>query len=220
MRLELDRPVRCADGSTGTLSDLVVAPAQRTVTHLVVRAGDPDPVARLVPFQLVSGSDDAARTLSLSCTAAELEKLDPVREYAYLPLDELPEGSQDWDVGVEDVMVVPNYEAAELGVYAVEVDPNVGVTYDRVPKGEVEIRRTSGVQSADGHHLGDVVALLVESGAITDVVLVRGRLWNTKDVTVPVASVATFETNAITLGLSKAEAEKLAGAPARGWRWL
>lgn len=220
MRLELDRPVMCADGAAGTLGDLVVDPVQRKVTHLVVRAGDPDPVARLVPFQLVSGSDDAARTLSLSCTAAELAKLDPVREYAYLPLDELPEGSQDWDVGVEDVMVVPNYEAAELGVYAVEADPNVGVTYDRVPKGEVEIRRGSGVQSSDGHHLGDVVAFLVDGGAITDVVFLRGHLWKTKDVTIPVASVATIETNAITLGLSNDEAGKLAGAPAKGWRWL
>jgi len=220
MRLELECPVQCADGTTGTLSDLVVDPVRRRVTHLVVRAGDPDPVARLVPFQLVAGSDEAARRLSLSCTGAELAKLDPVREYAYLPLDELPEGSQDWDVGVEDVMVVPNYEAAELGVYAVEVDPNVGVTYDRVPKGEAEIRRTSGVQSADGHHLGDVVAFLVDAGAITDVVIVRGHLWRTKDVTIPIASVATIETNAVTLSLSKDEVGKLPGTPADSWRWL
>ena len=220
MRLELERPVRCTDGSGGTFSDLVVDPVQRKVTHIVVQAGDPDPVARLVPFQLVVGGDDAAGTLSLGCTGAELAKLDPVREYAYLPLDELPEGSQEWDVGVEDVMVVPNYEAAELGVYAVEADPSVGVAYDRVPKGEVEIRRTSGVQSADGHHLGDVVAFLVDGGAITDVVVVRGHLWKTKDVTIPIASAATIETNAITLSLSKAEAEKLPGKPAQGWRWL
>jgi len=220
MRIELECPVQCADGSVGTLSDLVVDPAQRRLTHLVVRAGDPDPVARLVPFQLVAGSDDAARRLSLHCTGAELAKLDPVREYAYLPLDELPEGSQEWDVGVEDVMVVPNYEAAELGVYAVEVDPNVGVTYDRVPKGEVEIRRTGGVQSSDGHLVGDVVAFLVDAGAVTDIVVVRGHLWRTKEVTIPIGSVATIETNAIALSVSKADVEKLAGARSESWRWL
>jgi hypothetical protein len=220
MRLELERPVHCADGGAGTLADVVVDPVQRRVTHLVVRAPEPDLTARLVPFQLVTASDDSARELCLSCTAAELAKLDPVREYAYLPLDELPEGSQDWDVGVEDVMVVPNYEAAELGVYAAEVDPNVGVTYDRVPKGEVEIRRTSGVQSADGHHLGDMVAFLVDAGAITDVVLASGHLWRTRNVTVPIGAVATIETNAITLGLSKDEVGKLAGARAQRWRFL
>lgn len=220
MRLELDGPVRCADGVSGTLSDVVVDPAGRRVTHLVVRAGDPDPTARLVPFQLVAGTDDTTGRLSLGCTGDELAKLDPVREYAYLPLDELPEGSQEWDVGVEDVMVVPNYEAAELGVYSVEVDPNVGVTYDRVPKGEAEIRRTSGVASADGHHLGDVCAFVVDGGAITNVVVVRGHLWWTRDVTIPVSAVATVETNAITLTLSKADAAKLPGAHSRRWRWL
>lgn len=220
MRLELDGPVRCADGVSGTLSDVVVDPASRRVTHLVVRAGDPDPTARLVPFRLVSGIDDASGRLSLGCTGDELAKLDPVREYAYLPLDELPEGSQEWDVGVEDVMVVPNYEAAELGVYSVEVDPNVGVTYDRVPKGEAEIRRTSGVASADGHHLGDVCAFVVSDGAIADVVVVHGHLWWTRDVTIPVSAVEAIQTNSITLNLSKAEAAKLPGTRSRRWRWL
>ena len=48
---------------------------------------------------------------------------------------------------------MPSYQGADMGVYTAEVDPNVGVTYDRVPKGEVEIRRSSVVESSDGHEL-------------------------------------------------------------------
>ena len=36
----------------------------------------------------------------------------------------------------------------------IDPDPHVMVNYDRIPKHEVEIRRSSGVMSADGHHLG------------------------------------------------------------------
>ena len=38
------------------------------------------------------------------------------------------------------------------------------VNYDRVPKHEVEIRRSSAVISTDGHHLGHVEGFLIGSG--------------------------------------------------------
>lgn len=36
------------------------------------------------------------------------------------------------------------------------------VMYDRIPKGGVEIRRTSDVYSAGGHHLGHVEGFLID----------------------------------------------------------
>ena len=52
------------------------------------------------------------------------------------------------------------------------------MTYDRVPKGEVEIRRSSAVTSADGHDLGQVDGFLVDGEAhITHFILERGHLW-------------------------------------------
>ena len=114
---------------------------KRSVTHVVVRAGDPDPTARLVPLQLVAGGADPGDALSLTCSAEQFEQLESVQGYAYLPVDERPAPDSEWDVGVEDVVMMPSYQGADLGVYTAEIDPNVGVTYDRVPKGEVEIRR-------------------------------------------------------------------------------
>jgi uncharacterized protein YrrD len=92
-----------------------------------------------------------------------------------------------------------------MGVYTAEIDPNVGVTYDRVPKGEVEIRRSSVVESSDGHELGAVHAFVVDGDAITHVVFEHGHLWRSRTTTVPIGSVATLQTNAIGLALTKDE---------------
>jgi len=70
MRLRLEAHVHTADGLAGTLADVVIDPVKKTVTHVVVRAGDPDPTARLVPLQLVAAED------ALSCTKEEFEQLD------------------------------------------------------------------------------------------------------------------------------------------------
>ena len=204
MQLTLDAHVHTSDGLKGTLADVVIDPAKKAVTHVVVRAGDPDPTARLVPLALVS-SDGS----SLTCTTADFEKLDSIQGYAFLPVDERPAPDADWDVGVEDVVMMPSYQGADMGVYTAEVDPNVGVTYDRVPKGEVEIRRSSVVGSSDGHELASVHAFAVDGGAITAIVFESGHLWRHHTTTVPIGSVAKLQTNAVELALTKDEFEQL-----------
>ena len=205
MELRLEEHVRTTDGMAGTLADVVIDPAKKAVTHVVVRAGEPDPAARLVPLQLVRGGNAPDEPLSLGCTAEELGRMESVQGYAYLPVDERPAPDAQWDVGVEDVVMMPSYQGADLGVYTADIDPNVGVTYDRVPKGEVEIRRSSVVVSPDGHELGTVHSVEVDSGAIAHVAVERGHLWWKRVVPVPIASVTALETNAITLGLTRDE---------------
>ena len=48
---------------------------------------------------------------------------------------------------------MPYYSALDTvpGTYWGEIDSHVSMYYDRVPKGEVEVRRASAVISADGH---------------------------------------------------------------------
>src|SRR5436190_5425434 len=154
MELRLETHVQTTDGMRGTLADVVIDPVRKSVTHVVVRAGEPNPAARLVPLQLVRGGNAPGEPISLGCTAEELGQLESVQGYAYLPVDKRPAPDAQWDVGVEDVVMMPSYQGADLGVYTADIDPNVGVTYDRVPKGEVELRRTSAVVSSDGHDLG------------------------------------------------------------------
>lgn len=209
MELRLETHVQTTDGMGGTLADVVIDPVKKSVTHVVVRAGEPDPAARLVPIQLVRGGNAPGEPVSLGCTAKELGRLESVQGYAYLPVDERPAPDAQWDVGVEDVVMIPSYQGADLGVYTADIEPNVGVTYDRVPKGEVELRRTSAVVSSDGHDLGTVHSVAVDGGTIGHVSVERGHLWWKGLVSVPIESVAALETNAVTLVLTKDAFSKL-----------
>jgi hypothetical protein len=128
-----------------------------------------------------------------------------VHESAYLRLGESPADDPDWDVGVEDVLAMPYY--AGLGIDPSGVpDSHISMSYDRVPKGEVEIRRTSEAISADGHSLGEVDGFVVDADEhITHFVLERGHLWGRKEVTIPIGAVARVERDAVYVALSKDE---------------
>ena len=208
MKLDFGSRVRCSDDAERELADLVVdAPAKR-VTHLVVEPNGHREEARLVPVELAHQDADG---LALSCTSEVLDGFERVREYAYLPAGQHPETDEKWGIGVEDVLVAPTY--APLDPSEAEFDPNVSVVYDRVPKGEVELRASSDVYSSDEHHLGCVHGLDVgESGAITALALLRGHLWWKREIAVPADALKSFETDIVTLGIDK---NGLRGLPSR-----
>ncbi|MGC9974027.1 MAG: PRC-barrel domain-containing protein [Gaiellaceae bacterium] len=221
MRLELGQPVRCSDDLFGELADIVIDPTRRRVTHLVVQPHHQHRLARLVPVELAGpGGGGAQPEILLRCTVEEVRRLAPVQEFAYLRLGEFPVDDPDWDVGVQDVLAMPYYDGnVALGGYAGERDPRVGLNYDRVPKGEVEIRRASAVSSADGHHLGHVDGFLVDDNdQITHLVLEHGHLWGRREVTIPIGEVRKVETDTVSLSLSKDEVGALEPVPVQRWK--
>ena len=66
----------CSDGHCGQLSRIITDPATRRITHLVIKPGHRKS-DRLVPIELV---DMAADDISLRCTLAEFEELQPAEE--------------------------------------------------------------------------------------------------------------------------------------------
>jgi hypothetical protein len=216
-RIDLGMPVRCADGPFGEVGDVVIDPIQKRVTHLVVRPHHGPGPARLVPVELAEGGD-REDGISLRCSLDEASRLTTVTESMYLRMGEVPTRDPDWDIGVEDVLAAPYYSStgfeADPGAY----DLPVAMTYDRVPKGEVEIRRASAVVSADDHHLGHVEAFLVDGEEITHIVLERGHLWGKRDVTIPIGAVGRVETDTVTLSLSKDQVGALPATRVRRWR--
>jgi len=212
MRLELGTEIQCGGEVFGELADVVIDPLSRQVTHIVVR-GKQD-TARLAPIAIVK--PEGERGLRLTCSPDEARKLESVQDFAYLRVGELPVDDPDWDVGIERVLALPYYETGEPMGYT--VDEGIGIAYDRVPKGEVEIRRSSEVISADGSLVGHVDGLLVdEEQHVTHVVLERGHLWRRRDVTIPLGAVAKVEMDTVTLSLSKSEIEDLPAVPVRRW---
>ena len=222
MRLELGKPVNCTDGPFGKLADVIIDPTKRVVTHLVVEP-DGDGKARLVPIELASGEEGETPAIALRCSVEEAGQLDFVEETSYIRLGESPDLGPEWEMGVENVLAEPYYYYGAVGGLGYEAmpadhDPHVSVTYDRIPKGEVEVRRASDVTSSDGHHLGEVDGFLVDDDdAITHFVLERGHLWGRREVTIPINAVGQVFTDAVTLTLTKDEVGELPSVRVHRW---
>ncbi|HSC74250.1 MAG TPA: PRC-barrel domain-containing protein [Gaiellaceae bacterium] len=216
MRLELDKPVSVDGEEVGKLGDLVVDPLAKRVTHLVVKPHGGEDTSHLVPIELASSAEQDGK-IALTCSRADFEALPAVEEFTYLRLGEVKTDDPNWDVGVSDILALPYYDSTGLAG-PVEAVGDMGVVWDRVPKGEVELRRSSRVMAADGHYLGDVDGFLLDdSDHITHFVLERGHLWGRREVTVPIGSVASVESDVVTLSLSKDEVGALPSHRVRRW---
>ena len=200
MRLDLGSAVHCTDAAFGELADVIVDPISRRVTHLVVEPDGHHERARLVPIERARPASDG---LALDCSTADVEALEPLHESAYVRAGEMIVADPDWDIGTEDVLALPVYQELNGMGSAIDPDPHVMVNYDRIPKHEVEIRRSSAVISTDGHHLGHVEGFLVGSGDAADIVLERGHLWGRREIVIPAAAVERVQNDSITLSLTK-----------------
>jgi sporulation protein YlmC with PRC-barrel domain len=220
VRLDLGCPVRCSDGDFGEVADVVIDPTTRRVTHLVVQPHDRDEDALLVPVERVRAGEARDAGITLDFTVAETGRLEQIREAAYLRLGEFPVEDPDWDVGVQDLLAMPYYqELGGFGEVTVDYDPHVTIRYDRIPKGEVELRRASAVRSSDGHHLGHVDGFVVdEEEHITHIVLERGHLWGKREIAIPIGAIAATETDSAVLNLTKDEVGAIRGVRVHRWR--
>jgi hypothetical protein len=208
-QLELGTPVHCSDAPLGELTDVVIDPKTRRLTHLVVRPKHEPGASRLVPIEL---AEPSAGAVALRCTWHEAEAFELLRDVAFLRPGEKPPEDPEWDVGIQDVLAVPYYSATGLGDDAGLYDGSMTTSFDRVPKGEVEIRRTSLVMSSDQQALGRIDGFVVDGDHITHLVLERGHLWGRRDVSIPIASVVDVATDTVRLGLTRDEVGALPAA--------
>jgi sporulation protein YlmC with PRC-barrel domain len=207
MQLRLGTHVRCAGEVVGQVGDVVIDPVARRLTHVVVETHSNE--ARLVPARLVHDGEADGRELVLSCTKTEFDELGSILEFSYVQLDEFPESDGRSDVGVETVISMPLYGAEEFGDYPGEYGSSIGLAYHRIPKGEAEVRRSSAVISSDGHQIGAACGFVLFEDRVTHVVLERGHLWGTRDITIPIDAVEAIETDELTLSISKDEVSAL-----------
>ena len=135
----------------------------------------------------------------LDCSLDEAADLEHAEEMAYLRLGEFPVDDPRYDVKVTEMLALPYYEGIDMptsGLY--DYTQGVQVSYDRVPKGEVEVKRSSPVRSSDDHHVGHVEGLVTDGEQhVTHVVLEHGHLWGKRDVTIPIGAVDRVEDGAV-----------------------
>jgi hypothetical protein len=183
-QLVIGTPVECRDGDCGEMTRVVIDPVTRTVTHLVVNPDDRGP-GRLVPVELVEAADEAIR---LGCDRADFDRFEDAEETRFLP------GTGDsFESG--QVLAWPSFALATGGagggMYDFGANAALPVTYDKLPAGEIGVRRGERVHATDGD-IGRVQGLVVDPAdhSATHVLLDEGHLWGRKQVAIPVALVA------------------------------
>jgi sporulation protein YlmC with PRC-barrel domain len=190
----------CSDGPCGAVSRVVVDPVARELTHLVIEPEHRSGLGRLVPLNLVEAGEGEVR---LRCTLAEFDKLPSAEE-----MDFLPGGSGYHAYAAHEAYYWPYF-----GLEG-EADPNLALasaveTRDKLPGGEIGIRRGEMVHASDGE-IGKVEGLVIDSaqGHVTHVLLQEGHLWGRKQVAIPIGAVEKID-QGITVTLSKHEIEAL-----------
>jgi hypothetical protein len=196
--------VRCTDGVCGTLRRVVVDPVARSLTHLVVEPDYRERDGHLVPIGLVSS---AGPGIELSCDLAEFEKLEQAQELRFLP------GARgQWGYQQQDMLSWPYYG---IGIAGAGVglggaggswsanDEGRTASYERIPAGDVLVRRGEHVLATDGL-IGRVQGLVVDPADhhVTHVLLDEGHLWGQKQVAIPIGSVTGVD-DGVRLDLTK-----------------
>jgi sporulation protein YlmC with PRC-barrel domain len=189
----------CSDGYRGEVQGVVIDPAARTVTHVVVEPAGRRGLARLVPLDLVEVQPGQ---LGLRCTETEFKGLDAAEETLAefvsgypSPVQLLPPGWRDAGgptVAGDSIPRIPEQE-----------------TIDLVPPGEIEERRGDHVHATDGD-VGQVHALRVDpqSHQVTHVLLREGPVWARKEVAIPFGQVTGFD-DGLRLSMTRQEVRDL-----------
>ncbi|WP_300609902.1 PRC-barrel domain-containing protein [Trebonia sp.] len=200
--LVLGSQAACSDGYRGEVVAVVVDPAARTVTDVVVEPDGRRGLARLVPVGLVDAGQGQVR---LRCTQAEFEGLaaaeETLAEFALgyqVPVQLLPPGWRDAGGPTVAGGTIPRIPEEE--------------TIDIVPPGEVEERRGDHVHATDGD-IGQVRAVRFDagSGQLTHVLVREGHVWAHREVAIPFDNVAGFD-DGIRLSITRQQVRDLPSA--------
>lgn len=191
MEFDIGAEAHCTDGSAGTVVALIADPVAKALVHIAVEPEHHAGTAKVVPVDLVAAAD--ATRIQLRCSLDELARLPDFREVEFVPY--IPDFG---DLGA--TMAWPYYGASEQ---------QLPVLVDRVPAGEVGIRRHEHVHAADGA-IGRVEGLVVDGEShITHVLLQEGHLWGRKEVAIPIGSLERIDADGIHVRLSKSEIAEL-----------
>lgn len=193
------REVSCRDGVCGDLRRVIVDPITRTLTHLVVEPAHRRATGHLVPIDLVAAT---AKEIRLRCTTAEFEAFTPAEKTQFLP-----GASGPWGYGQQQMLSWPYYGLGR-GAMGMGAGP-AAITDDRVPVGEVQVRRGEHVHATDGA-IGRVQGLVIDPGDhhVTHVLLDQGHLGGHQSVAIAISAGAGVD-DGVRLTLTKDDVRDL-----------
>jgi len=198
--------VTCSEGACGKLTRVVIDPVARALTHVVVEPQGRGELGRLVPVELV---EPTAEGIRLRCGMNEFNALEEAEETRFL----MEEGEQ-MGYGAGEMLAWPYYGlnmgtgvGMDMGAMAAQ---SAQYLVDRVPGGEVELRRGDHVHATDGD-IGQIQGLVIdpEGHRVTHVLLQEGHLWGRRQLAIPIAAVKEVSADGVQLVLSRDEVRDL-----------
>jgi hypothetical protein len=184
-RFAIGAAARCSDRRCGTVCRIIIDPAVRIVTHLVIEPRHRRQPGRLVPVDLI---DTAAGQIRLRCTAAEFELLDPAEDWELVGGPGLSKGA----FGMMSYTWIP----APMRIVVREI----------VPAGEAQVSPGDRVRALDGD-IGPVQGLVVDPAdrRVTYVLVRGGQLWGRRRAAIPVSAVTAVQ-DGIRLNITRRQA--------------
>jgi sporulation protein YlmC with PRC-barrel domain len=212
--IAINANVECLDGKCGKSCHIIINPTLKTVTHFVVENKNfPDSDKRLVPIEKII--ETTPERICLSCTKKELTAMELFTEAHYIQtVNYTPETEES--EGLE-LPIFTDSSAIRMWPYVFPSElatDYISVEEERIPPGELAIRRGAEVMATDGR-VGRVDEFLVEpnSGHITHLVMGEGHLWDSREVVIPLAAIDQLYEHTIYLKINKEEVESLPEIP-------
>jgi uncharacterized membrane protein/sporulation protein YlmC with PRC-barrel domain len=201
VEIPVEASVECSDGPCGKSVTVIVNPATRKVTYLVVQDKSfLEPEQRMVPIEEVV--ETTSELIRLRCTRDQLSNMEPFVKVRFI--------EDQWDepaywAALDDIYYAGPYVTPSMPLYE---------QIERVPPGEVAVHRGAWVEATDGH-IGTVGELVLDpdSEQITHFVLREGHLWGKKEVILPLSALDRVEEDTVYLKLDKAAVEQLPSLP-------
>ena len=207
MNIPLNAQVHCQDGDCGEANCVIIDPHTQQVTHLVVKERHSPHVEKIVPENLISST--TLNSIELSCRSDQLADMENFKETRFEHIDVEASKSLVSQSGPDGFAYWPRVESE---------NQTVVLETDRLPKGELAVRKGIDVFATDGP-VGKVAEFLVDSedGHISHLIMHEGHLWNTKEVTIPISHIDKIDQYRVYLNLDKRHIKALPATLVRQW---
>ena len=208
MEIPLNTQVECTDGICGRSVYVLINPVTEQVTHLIVKEGSSNTTEYMVSVDIVA--DTIADTIQLSCSKAELEKMDPFIKTEFVE-EKAPDRYINYSGGMYSAGSYYYMPYVTSGTTV-----QVPVELRQLPPGELSIRRGTRVEATDGY-VGQVDEFVVnpENCHITHLVMREGHVWGQKEVIIPLSAMGDTHDDTVFLTLNQNQIESLPTFPLR-----
>ena len=199
MKIPMDVKVECTDGTAGHTAAIIIDPAAKQVTQVVVKGKGNLVGEFLVPLAMIDQATPYALILRLS-----REKLAAAPRFDQTII--VSDGtSGDGGLPLYPPVEYVNFGAASLPAY---------VQVEQVPDAGIAVHVGAHVDATDGR-VGKMDEIMInrDTGDIEYITLLHGHLWGKKEICVPIGEVDHIADGIIYLKLDKACVEALPVLP-------